>query len=130
MVEAFLEAASRREQAYPLHIRPEEKPLEPALPPFSVRAIVEKHGADYIHDGICLTWQQFQDIYYIIRDSLEQHWRGRIRKLERIDAFFSAMPLLTSGSRLRIIAVNLKLSGSLVERSVAACLDAIQAPFE
>jgi hypothetical protein len=44
MLDTFIEAASQREQASPLHTRPEEEPPEPASLPFSVRAIVEKHG--------------------------------------------------------------------------------------
>jgi hypothetical protein len=48
MLDAFIEAESGREQAYPRHARPEEE--SPAHPPFSVRAIVEKHGADSIHE--------------------------------------------------------------------------------
>jgi hypothetical protein len=50
MLDAFIEAASRREQAYPLHTRPEEEAPEPTSRPFSVPGIVEKHGADHIHE--------------------------------------------------------------------------------
>jgi hypothetical protein len=97
-------------------------------PPFLVHAIIEKHGANYIHDVIRLTWQEFQELYHIVKDSLEQHGRGRRRKLERIDAFFVAMLFLTSGSTVRLIAVSLKLFRSLAERFIATCLDAIQLP--
>jgi hypothetical protein len=40
------------------------------------------------------------------------------------------MPFLASGSTVKFIAVNLKLSCSLVERSIAVCLDAIQVHIE
>jgi hypothetical protein len=55
---------------------------EPAPPPFSVRAIVEEHDPDYIYDAIRLTWQEFQELYHIVKDSLEQHGRGRRRPNE------------------------------------------------
>jgi hypothetical protein len=83
MLDTLIKAASRREQAYPLHTRPEE---EPAPPPFSVPAIVEKHGSDYIQDAIRLTWQELQELYHIVKDSLEQHGAGQRPKLEHIDA--------------------------------------------
>jgi hypothetical protein len=41
MLDDFIETASRREQASLLHTRSEEGRLKPALPPFSVRVIVE-----------------------------------------------------------------------------------------
>jgi hypothetical protein len=113
MLDAFIVEASRRKQVYSLHTPAGEEKAGPAPPPSSVRAIVEKRGAIYIYDAIRLTWQEFQELYHIVKDSLEQYGRGRRRELERTNAFFVAMLFLTSGSAVKLIAVNLKPSCSL-----------------
>jgi hypothetical protein len=65
-----------------------------------------------------------------VKDPLEQHGCGRRQKLKGINAAFVAMLFVTSGRTVKLIAMNLKLSGSLVERSITVCLDVIHAPLE
>jgi hypothetical protein len=115
-----LQSGEKDEQAEP----------EPPEEPFSIMALVQKSGGDSIQKALCLTWEEFQDLFGIVKRSMTQLGRGRRRSLEKIDRFFILMLYLTSGSKLKNIAVHLGLSISFVLRTVHQTPEVIQAPLK
>jgi hypothetical protein len=124
----FIAAAGRRAQVCG-QPGDEEEP-DPPGPPFSIRAIVEEHGNDYIRSAIHLMWQEFQDLFLIVEHSIRQKGRGRRRKLDEMDRLFVLMIYLTSESTIKKIAVNLNVNQTSVERTIQRTLDEIQEPLD
>jgi hypothetical protein len=85
----FIEAAERRDEAYAEASdgNEEEDENDPNAPdePFSIAALVAQSGGDYIQRALHLTWEEFQDLFRIVKHPLSQTGRGRRRSLERID---------------------------------------------
>jgi hypothetical protein len=96
-------AAARWDRTYaqPPRESDDEDPPNPAQPEFSIGAIVEENGADYVQSVIHLTWDKFQELFEIVESSLKQKGRGRRRKFDRIDRFFIVMVDLTSGCTIK-----------------------------
>jgi hypothetical protein len=131
-LDLFLAAAVRRDRAYtqPPRESDDEDPPNPTQPEFSIGAIVEENGADYVRSAIHLTWDEFQELFEIVESSLKQKSRGRRRKLDRIDRFLIVMVYLTSGRPIKQVAMSLNVSKSFVERTLQKTLDNIQVPLE
>jgi hypothetical protein len=72
MLDAFIAVAHRRKRAYIQQTQREEGSLDPLVLAFSIRAIVDAHGFNYIRAAIGLIWEEFQELYHIIKGSLEQ----------------------------------------------------------
>jgi hypothetical protein len=130
-VDLFLAAArGARAYAQPPRESDDEDPPNPAQPEFSIGAIIEEKGADYVRSAIHLTWNEFQELFEIAESSLKQKGRGRRRKLDRIDRFFIVMVYLTSRCTITKVAMSLNVSKSFVERTLQETLNNIQVPLE
>jgi hypothetical protein len=122
----FIAAARRdRADAQPPRESDDEDPPNPAQPEFSIDAIVEEKGADYVRSAIYLIRDEFQELFEIVESSLKQKGRGRRRKLDRIDRFFIVRVYLTSGCTIKQVAMSLNVSNSFVERTLQKTLDNI-----
>jgi hypothetical protein len=74
----------------------EEEAQGAERPPFPIRGIVDERGPDCIHSAIRLMWEEFLELYQVVKPSIKPKGRGRRRNLARIDPFFVLMLYLTS----------------------------------
>jgi hypothetical protein len=133
-LEAFFDAHDERVAAYSEQSRQnqegEQEQLDDSKKPFSIVAIVAEYGGDYIQRAIHLTWEEFKELYRIVKHPMSQTGRGRRRSLERIDRFFILMLYLTSGAKFKHLERELKLSLALVARTIHQTLNEIEGQLE
>jgi hypothetical protein len=53
-----------------------------------IQRIMDERGPDYVRHATSLTWEEFLELYWIVKPSTEQKGCGRWRTLARIDRFF------------------------------------------
>jgi hypothetical protein len=128
MFDDFIAATQSREDHYRDRLS-DDSEEDSELPPqsiFPVEQLVRDHGANDVGQLIRLTWEEFQELFSLVKTSLTQSGRGRPRKLESIDQFFLFLLYVTSSSTLTRLAAGLSLSVSLVERTIYTVLEAIE----
>jgi hypothetical protein len=76
-LDAIIAAAARRAKIYdpPSCDAEEEDDHKPAQPSFSIRAIVDEHGEDYVRQGVRLSWDEFRELFQIVEHSMSQRDR-------------------------------------------------------
>jgi hypothetical protein len=88
---AFVEATQKRNQAFQDHSdvgeEEEPEPAEPAVPIFSIHNIVREYGPGYIAEAFKFSWDEFQYLFDMVRQSLRQSGLARKRMLDLIDRF-------------------------------------------
>jgi hypothetical protein len=79
--------------------RQAEEDDEADRPPlvFSIQAIVDECGEDYVAEAIHFFWSEFLEVFSYITKHLQQSGSGRRHKLAPIDQSFIILLYLTKG---------------------------------
>jgi hypothetical protein len=131
MLDDFIAASQRREEAFQILDQPLEEEDAPAAESrFSIRALVEERSPNYVRQAIKFSWDEFLQLYQIAEPFLLQVGRGRRRTCEPIDRFFVFLLYTTSGFAPRFISFALHVSIPWVQRAIAVCVKVLPAAFE
>jgi hypothetical protein len=76
----------------------ETEPAELAVPILSIHNNARESGPGYMAEAVKFSWEEFQDLFNMVRRSLRQSGRGRMQMLDSIDRFFIFLLYLTYGS--------------------------------